>query len=66
MLKVEVNIGLIPATLPRSSQEFVVDCQVSHFLIFLYMKMFINTVEVDIVVMDMIRVISVVMMMMVG
>ena len=57
MLKGEVDICLRLATLPRASQEAVVDFKVSNFIIILQMKMFVNTREVHTVVMDMRRVI---------
>ena len=66
MLTGEVDIGLRPATLNRASQEFVVDCWFYNLLLILLMKMFMNTREVDILVMDLRRLILFVMMVMGG
>ena len=66
MLLGEVDIGLRPATLPCASQEVVVYCQVSHLLLVLWMEMFMNMRDVDTVVMDLRRAISVIIMVMEG
>ena len=42
MLTGEVNIGLIPATLPPITQVIVVDFRVSNFLLILLTKMFMK------------------------
>ena len=64
MLEGEVDIGFRSATLPHASQEVVIYCWVSHFILVLYMKIFNKMIEVYIMVMDMRRGISVVMMVM--
>ena len=54
---VEVNIGLIPATLPPITQVAMVDCRVYRFLLVLLMRMLmrmrgyntvVTVIEVDI------------------
>ena len=57
-----MDIGLIPATITCASQEVVVDFQVYNLLLILYMNILMKTREVGIVVMDLRRVISVVIM----
>ena len=51
MLMVEVDICLIPATLPPITQETVIDCWVYHFLIILLPKILMVMRYQDIMVM---------------
>ena len=64
MLTREVNIGLRPATVPRAYNQDVVYSRVFCILLVLQMKMSVNTIEFDIVVMDLRMVISVVIVVM--
>ena len=39
----EVDIGFRPATLPSVTHVFVLDCRISHFILFHLTKMFMAT-----------------------
>ena len=64
MFKEDVDIGIIPSTLPCDSQGIMVYFRVSRFLLILYIKIFMKKRELHILVVYLIRYISVVMMIM--